>query len=338
MTNLVKKVQNTVFQQELFGRGGKIILAVSGGPDSVCLLDIFSKLQKKYSLELCIAHVNYGLRGKDSDKDEALVRKLGKKYGMEVFVLNAREIPTTPPSRRVRRATSPEYRGGGNAFSENALRDLRYAFFEKLRLENKFDFIAVAHNADDQTETFLMRIIRGAGLQGMTAMRFKNNRLIRPLLAITRKEILQHLKENKLTYRIDRTNLKNDFLRNKIRNSLIPYLEKNFNPNIKGTIFDSLVALSEDISFLDSETDKYDKKLAELDSQKLLKLPPAILRRIIRKRLAEKKGDLKNISTNNVEEILKIIKSTKNKRQVVTIGELKITRKGDKLEISRKNT
>ena len=328
MANLTKKVQNTVFQNELFKFGDKIILAVSGGPDSCAMLDVFSRLQKKYSLQLLIAHVNYGLRGKDSDKDEQLVRKLGGKYGIPIIALS-----TTPPSRL--RDTSPEYRGGGrNALSENALRDLRYAFFEKLRAENKFNSIAVAHNADDQVETYLMRFIRGAGLTGLTAMKFKNGRIIRPLLAITRKEILDHLKKNKLTYRTDKTNLQNEYLRNKIRNRLLPYLEKNFNPSVRKTISDALVAIAEDADFLEKETGKAYRKNSELDVKKLLRLHPAILRRILRKNMEGVKGDLKNISANNIEEIIKIIKSTKNKRQVVILKGLKISRKGDRLEIN----
>lgn len=314
MTNLVKKVQNTIFQQELFKRGDKIILAVSGGPDSVCMLNVFSKLQKKYSLELIVAHVNYGLRGKDSQKDEDLVRELAGKYVLEISVAH--------------------YRGDKKKISENALRNFRYAFFEELRAEKKFNLLSVAHNADDQVETFLMRIMRGAGMQGMSAMRFKNNQIIRPLLAITREEILNYLKQNKLTYRIDKTNLENKFLRNKIRNRLIPYLGKNFNPRIKETIFDSTLSISEDIDFLDQETEKYCRKFSELDVKKLLQLPPALLRRVLRQKVEEEKGDLKDVSVSNIAEIIKIVKSTKNKDQIVTFRGLKVTRKGDKLEIS----
>ncbi len=324
MTNLVKKVQNTIFQHELFGRGDKIILAVSGGPDSCAMLDVFSKLQKKYSLELCIAHVNYGLRGKDSDQDEKLVRELGERYGIEVEVLRLVETQNFASLRERKK------------LSENYLRDIRYDFFEKLRSKKKFNAIAVAHNADDQVETFFLHLIRGAGLQGLSAMQFKNNRLIRPLLATTRKEILDYLKKNILPYRIDKTNLQNEYLRNKIRNRLLPYLEKNFNPNVRETIFDSTMAISEDADFLKKETEKsYQKNLA-LDARKLSKLHPAILRRILRKKIEEIKGDLKNISAAHIEEILKILKSTKNKTQVVVFEGLKITRKGDKLEISRK--
>jgi len=329
--SLVKKIQNTSFRHDLFKKNDKIVLAVSGGPDSCAMLNILARLEKKYSLELLVAHVNYGLRGKDSDKDEKLVRELAEKYGIGVEVLNA---SITPPSRRVRRDTSPGYREGGNTLSENALRDMRYDFFEKLRHKNNFDFIAVAHNSDDQVETYLLRTIRGAGLDGLTAMKFKNEKLIRPLLEISKKEILEYLKKNKLDYRTDKTNLENEYLRNKVRNRLLPYLEKNFNPNIRETIFDSTVSIVEDVDFLDKATAKQQEKLSELDVKKLLKLHPAILRRILRKKLEAVKGNLKNIDASHIEEVLKIIKSTKNKRQIVTLKGLKVMRKGDRLEIS----
>jgi len=322
--NLIKKVQNTIFKNNLFERGAKIILAVSGGPDSVCLLDIFSHLQKKYSLELIVAHVNYNLRGSDSLKDEKFVQKLAEKYGMGIFVLHFNNVET-------RYSTSLRKRKQEN-ISENNLRNIRYDFFEKLRTENNFDYIAVAHNANDQVETFLMRIIRGSGTNGLTAMKFKNNFLIRPLLSTSRIEILEYLKKNNLSHRTDRTNQENTFFRNKIRNNFIPFIEKNFNPRVKETIFDSLVSISEDSDFLEKTAQNNFKNLT---IKKLEKLHPAILRRVIRKNIESLKGDTKDISANNIEEIIKIIKSTKNKIQVVILKGLKIIRKSDKIVISK---
>ena len=172
--NLIKKIQNSIFANSLFERGAKIILGVSGGPDSTLLLDVFSKLQKKYALELSIAHVNYHLRGYDSERDERFVEKLAEKYGLSLDILDA----------RIKEQDK----------SEEKLRDVRYVFFEELRKENKFDLIAVAHNCDDQAETVLMRLIRGTGLNGLSAMQARNGKIIRPLLEIPRKEIITYLK------------------------------------------------------------------------------------------------------------------------------------------------
>ncbi|OGI35116.1 MAG: tRNA lysidine(34) synthetase TilS, partial [Candidatus Moranbacteria bacterium RIFOXYA2_FULL_43_15] len=250
-TNLIKKVQNTVFQYNLFERGDKIVLGVSGGPDSTAMLDIFSKLRKKYSLELIIAHVNYGLRGRDSERDEKFVREMANSYGYPFLKLGFRKI------------LKPSFR------TENELRNIRYAFFEKIRSEKKFDYIAVAHNADDQVETFLARVIRGAGLLGLSAMRYKNEKIIRPLLNIPRSEILEYLKKNNLDFRVDKTNLESKYARNIIRNDLLPYLEKKFNPAIRKTIFDATVSIAEDYALISDLTEKEYKKLKDFDVKKI---------------------------------------------------------------------
>ncbi len=226
---------------------------------------------------------------------------------------------------------------------------IRYRFFEKVRQENKFDSIAVAHNADDQVETFLMRVIRGSGLAGLSAMKYKNNpprRIIRPLLGISRKEILKYLNKTNRTYRTDRTNKENLFLRNKIRNQLIPYLEKNFNPQIKKTIFSSVGSIAEDADLLEKiaeevyGTDRTNKtdKASSLSVKKLMALHPALQRRIILKAICKVKRDLKDIDAAHVEEILKALKSTKGKRQSVAFKGLKLTRIGDKVIITTHST
>lgn len=321
MTNIVKKVQNTCFQYQLFKKGSKIILGVSGGPDSVCLFDIFSSLQKKYNLKLAAAHVNYGLRGSDSEKDEKFVRGLAEKYGTRIYVLHPVETQHVASLRK------------GKMPSENELRDIRYDFFERIRRDQDFDSVAVAHNLDDQVETYLMRTIRGAGLQGLSAMRYKSKKIIRPMLSSSRKEILKYLKDGKLKYRVDKTNLESKYLRNKIRNILIPYLEKNYNPRIKNTIFNSLQPIAEDMEYLSETAKRYYRKNKQLSVQELLKLHPAIQRRVILVAIENKRGDLKNIEAAHIEEIMKIAKSTKNKRQTVTLKGLKIVRVGDNINI-----
>lgn len=322
MKNLIKTIQNTIFQQALFKRGAKIVLGVSGGADSVCMLDVMAKIASKADLKLLIAHVNYGLRGKDSDKDEDFVRELAGKYNLQCIVLKQGTLSPALPRR-----------GRGNLFSENVLRETRYDFFEKVRKENKFDFVAVAHNADDQVETYLMRIIRGAGLQGLSAMKYKNNFIIRPLLGTTRKDILVYLKKNNLKFRNDKTNNTDLFLRNKIRKSLIPYLEKNFNPNIRQTIFQATKSITEDYSLITDLAIKATGEIRQLSAKKILTLHPALQREVIRNFLGKANANLKDIGSAHVAEVLKIVQSTKGKNQVVLCKGLKITRKGDKLII-----
>ncbi|MCX6761527.1 MAG: tRNA lysidine(34) synthetase TilS [Candidatus Moranbacteria bacterium] len=318
MPNLIKKIQNYIFANSLFGHGAKIVLGVSGGPDSTCLLSVFFKLQKKYGLELSIAHVNYHLRGYDSDQDEHFVEKLAEKYKLSLDILDAKIE-------------------SGNK-SEEKLRDVRYAFLEEVRKENKFDFIAVAHNCDDQAETVLMRLIRGTGLAGLSAMNAKNGKIIRPLLDTTRKEIIDYLKSNKLNYRIDKTNRESIYLRNKIRNKLIPYLEKNFNPNVKLVLAKSAKTFSEDYAVIEDATEKAWLENKKLSAKKILALPVAIQKRVLQRALAEKKSESIQENFNQIEEILKALKSTKNKNQVVSGAGLKMTRRGDKLTLSASRT
>ena len=313
MKNLIKQVQNNAFGKDLWKKNSKIILGVSGGPDSVCLLDIFSKLAKKYDLSLVIAHVNYHLRGIDSDKDEKFVKKLAEKYALpiEIFSWN------------------------GKTVNEDSLRNVRYDFFEKIRKQSNFDSIAVAHNKNDQVETFLMRIIRGSGLSGLSAIKWRNGKIIRPLLGTGRKEILGYLKEKKLKYRTDGTNGTNLFLRNKIRNKLIPDLEKNYNPNLVDTIFNASASIAEDYSLLLKLAEKINSKNSQLLSiKKILSLHPALQKMTIRSFLSQYRSDLKNIDAKHIDEILKIFHSTKGKNQTISFQGLKLTRKGDKVTIS----
>lgn len=325
MKNLVKTIQNTAFQQGLWQRGSKIVLGVSGGPDSVCLLDVMVKIAAKYDLKLLIAHVNYGLRGKDSEKDEQFVRKLAKKYELGIEVLSAKVQPLNSLRLNLSRV------------SENELRNIRYAFFKKVRDGNKFDLIAVAHNADDQVETFLMRVIRGAGLQGLSAMKYKTGKIIRPLLGISRKEIQEHLNKTKGTYRTDRTNAQDLFLRNKIRNKLIPYLAKNFNPGIRQTIFDATVSIANDYDFLNICVENLVAGKKKLSAKKLLEFHPALQRRILLRYLGVAKPNLKDIESGHIEEILKALRSTKGKNQIVVFKGLKLTRRSDRVMLSELN-
>ena len=332
MSSLIKKVQNTIFEHDLIPRGSKIILACSGGPDSAALLDILSKLQKKYFLEIVIAHVNYGLRGSDSNKDEEFVRKLAEKYNLSVFVYNAStEMRFTAPEIKTK---TQLIASSQKNISENKLRDIRYAFFEKTRKELGFDLIAIGHTLDDQVETFLMRIIRGSGLSGLSAILYKNNKIIRPLLNIPKSDIIDYLKKNKQTYRIDRTNLKPQYFRNKIRNQLIPSLLK-YNPKIKQTVFDATESIREDYDFIKNCAKKEFQKNKNLSIKKLLALHPSIQKQVLLETILEKKSDLSDIEYAHIKELLKIIKSTKNKSQIVIFKGLKAIRKGDKITVEK---
>lgn len=323
--NLVKKIQENIFRYELFKRrtsaksgsvsSGKIVIGVSGGPDSVCLLDVLCQIKEKYGLKIIVAHVNYGLRGKDSKRDEMLVKKLAGKYSLQIEVKN---IPCSTFHI---------------PYSEEKLRIIRYDFFEKIRRKYKADAIAIGHNLNDQAETVLMRILRGTGLRGIGAIKFRNNKIIRPLLNVPRKDILAHLRKNKTPYRIDKTNLANNFTRNKIRNRLIPYLERNFNPNIQEVLYKMSQSTVDDYNFISRYSKEWLAMNKTLRVSELNQLHPAIKKEVFRLIIEKYNPDLREIESRHIDEILKVIKSKKNKRQIIKFKKLKIIRKGDKLNI-----
>lgn len=182
----------------------RVVVGVSGGPDSVALADILRR--KGYAIIL--AHLNHSLRGKESDADAAYVRELALRWKVPFVIAKVR----IPP--------------GGNL--ESQARKIRYQFLEKVRKAKKAKFIAVAHHLDDQIETLLMHLRRGAGLRGLVGMRPKQDRILRPLLFVTKKDLLLYLKKQKLPYRVDRTNFNLNFERNYLRYLLIPELKKKW--------------------------------------------------------------------------------------------------------------
>ncbi|HCJ45472.1 MAG TPA: tRNA lysidine(34) synthetase TilS, partial [Candidatus Moranbacteria bacterium] len=204
----LKRVQNTVAKYSLFKPEETLIVGVSGGPDSLCLLDVLVLLKEKYHFSLHVAHVNYHLRGEDSLLDEALVKETAKKYSLPFHILSYHRKETSP--------------------SEEKLRTVRYDFFEKLREKYMADAIVIAHNRDDEAETLLLRLIRGSGLSGLSAMRPRNKYIIRPLIETSREDIIEYLTNRSLIFRKDMSNDDAKYLRNKVRHILLPLLEKEF--------------------------------------------------------------------------------------------------------------
>jgi len=315
----IRKVQNFSSQYELWEKGSRIIVGVSGGPDSACLLDVLCFLAEKYDFQLQIAHINYGLRGQDSLNDEKLVKELAKKYKLKLNILR--------PKKTL-------YKGN----IENILRNIRYEYFERLRIKTGFDLVAVAHNQNDQAETVLMRIIRGAGLNGLSAMRPKAGKIIRPLLQTSRAEIVAFLKEKKLVYRMDKSNEQSDILRNKIRRELLPNLQKDYNASIIETLAEFSFSIADDYDFIEKSAKNFASSVCKknkaifLDND-FLTLHESLQRQSLRQIIMTINGQVKDIEYGHIEEIRKIIKSKKSKTKNAVIGGLKISKKGARIEI-----
>lgn len=312
----IKRIQNTAEKYALWQDGDTFIIGVSGGADSLCLLDVLFLLSQKHTFTLHVAHVNYHLRKTASDRDEALVRQIAKTYHLPCSVLSHKQAPKNT--------------------SEEKLRDIRYAFFEQLRQKTGSQHIVVAHNQDDQAETLLLRLLRGAGLSGLSAMRAKNNALIRPLIETSRKDILSYLEARGISYRVDGSNTNPSFLRNRIRHTLIPLLEKNFQPQIRKLLAETAGLLADDYALLekiaaDASIKKSDLPL-EYSRALLISLPEALLRRELRALIRPLLGG-KNPNKNLINELIKALKSEKNKAQTVTFKGLKFVRKGDRVRL-----
>lgn len=320
MSAFIKNIQNTAHTYQLWSRGSKILVGVSGGPDSVCLLDVLAFLSKKYDWQLRIAHVNYGLRSDDSNEDEVFVRGLAKQY----------DIPCSILKPKITRRSN----------LEESLRDIRYTFFEKTLQKYGLDVVAIAHTLDDQAETVLMRLIRGSGLAGLRAMQPKTGTIIRPFLETTRKDVMLYINKQGLSYRIDSSNEDTRFFRNNIRHKLLPYLQKNFNPAIKEVLANTARIVGEDYDALLSFAELcpitfcQDTKALSFQASDLLTLSMSMQKMVLRNFLTIVQGDVKGIVSAHIDEMLKMIRSNKSKVKTISFQGLVITHKGTRVTLS----
>lgn len=239
------KILKTISEFNMFGKGDKVLAAVSGGADSVCMLHILCALKKNLGYELACAHLNHGLRGADAEADARFVEQLCKKLGVTFYVKTV-DVAELAKSQKLS--------------TEEAGRKARYDFFNELKAAHGFTRIATAHNKNDNAETVLMRIIRGSGLDGLSGIPYvREDNVVRPLLDVSRQEIEEYCKKYNLEFRTDATNLENEYTRNKVRNQLIPYIEKEFNSGI----IDSLNRLSKNASKDSQFVGDYAKRLFE---------------------------------------------------------------------------
>lgn len=313
---MIEKVKKTIEKHKLLKKGDHVIVGVSGGPDSISLLYILFSLKKEFQLALSVVHINHLLRGKDSDEDEVYVREYCKSL----------EIPFYSYRINVKKLSQEL-----GITDEEAGRKARYDTFYKVVKEVSANKIAIAQNMNDQAETLLMRLTRGSGLDGLSGIDYiRDDIIIRPLLDITRKEIELFCQNNQLQPRIDKTNSKAIYTRNKIRLELIPYLKENFNSNMVYHLWKTAKILQEDRDFIQKKVDDvYQQSAIEscdkihLNKNILRTQHPSIKKRMILK-AAGKLDVHKDIGTVHLDNILKLLESDKTSSGLDLPEDLKV--------------
>jgi tRNA(Ile)-lysidine synthase len=293
------RVLRTIQTHAMLATGDHVLVAVSGGADSVALLRCLHRLASRLNISLTVAHLNHGIRGPEADADEDFVRRLSADLRLQFF---SEAIDT---KRKAKEA-------GRNL--EELARQVRYDFLNRVADTIGAHRIAVGHTLNDQAETILFRLIRGSGIEGLSAIRpVIEGRVIRPLLECSRDSILGYLKQNGVNYREDSSNRDVQYARNRIRHELLPYLAKHFNPRIISTLSREALLAGEAWSFIEAEAERAFDNL-ECSRQEglairlsgLLELNPVIQKEVLRRAIRKCLGSLRGITSRHIDSVLSL--------------------------------
>jgi tRNA(Ile)-lysidine synthase len=273
VSDFLQRLENQIRSRDLLSRGQKTLVAVSGGADSMVLLHALNSLAEKSRWKISVVHFNHQLRGRSSDADEKLVRKTAAALKLQVAVGTA---------------DVKQFACESKLSLEMAARKLRHEFFTRIAGERKISTIALAHHSDDQVELFFLRLLRGAGGEGLAGMKWRapspvnpKISLVRPLLDFSRAELRGFTAENKIRFREDATNAQQDALRNRIRNELLPLLRENYQPGIGKTV----LRLMEIVRAESDEVGRLAEKWLRQRRPDFEKLPIAVQRRVLQSQL-----------------------------------------------------
>jgi tRNA(Ile)-lysidine synthase len=305
---ILRIVRATIVRYRMFAPGDAVLVAVSGGPDSVVLVHLLHGLAGEYSLKLAVAHLNHSLRGPESDRDAEFVAALARNFDLPLF-LEKKDVPGFQRHWRL----SPE----------EAARRVRYEFYDAVASQNRFNKIALGHHADDNAELVLMNLLRGSGPLGLSGIApVRDDKFVRPLIGLKRSEIMAYIAERKIAFVADSSNMDPACRRNKIRHHLIPELVKSYNP----AIVESLNRLGEILQAEDQWiADAIEPVFAACVSNRgfnwiELALPEinavelAVARRIIRKAIMSVKKDLRRITFLHADSVVELAKKKSGMR------------------------
>ncbi len=316
---LLKRVQSIIERDQLLDSGDAVVVGVSGGPDSLCLLHLLLRLRDEYALKLHVAHLNHCLRGAEADADAAFVAQLAEEWGLPASI-ESRDVAALAREKKLA--------------IEEAARQARYAFLARVARRTGAPKIAVGHNADDQVETILMHWLRGSGLAGLRGMqpasRLQELRLadeevspdkakdrlllIRPLLESPRADIEAYCAEQGLQPRFDRSNLDTTYYRNRLRHELLPFLE-TFNPRIREGILRSAKIITADYALLRQQAAKAwaestlteSEQAVAFDLRKWRSLPLSLQRSVLREAIHRLRRSLRNINWVHIDNAISVL-------------------------------
>lgn len=307
---LIQLMTEQIRRHNMVAAGDTVVVAVSGGPDSISLLHILYRLREILNINLVVAHLNHQFRDAESDADACFVREIAKCLHIEAYI-ESRDVSA--------------YCKRHGVSAQVGAREVRYNFLSEVAVKTGASRIALGHHADDQAETILLHLIRGAGSGGLKGMLpVRDNFFIRPLLAVRRRDIETYCKYHRLATRQDSSNAQTKYMRNRVRFELMPLLESKFNANL----VDSLNRLGEICRDEDDYLEKQsaniyyhvrlqsDDNAVVLDKSRLLNCHLSLLRRVVRRAWSEICGDKDDLSYGHIEQILKIINDGGGYRQI----------------------
>lgn len=322
-----EKILETIKKYNMIENGEKVVLAVSGGPDSICMLDILNDIKNDVTIdinfEIVVAHVNHMIR-KEAEEDEKYVKKYCEEKQIE-FYSKSIDVQKMANNNKIG--------------VEEAGRNARYDFFDEILERTNAQKIAIAHNKNDNVETVLMHIIRGSGINGLKGIEPERGKYIRPIIECERNEIEEYCTQKNLQPRIDKTNFENEYTRNKVRNLLIPYIQKEFNPNLIKTIDRLSNLVAEEEKYMDKQVEKAYKEMLISESENEIQLrlktfniqEKVIKSRIILYTITRLFGNSKGVEKIHIEDIIKLCSNNIGNKFLTPNKNIKILIKNHKI-------
>jgi len=322
-----EKIVKTIKKYNLIENKDKLILGVSGGPDSMAMLAILNEIKKdekiNLNFEITVAHINHMIR-KEAKKDEEYVKKYCEKNRIE-FYSKSIDVQKLAHTNKIG--------------TEEAGRIARYEFFNQVLEKTNANKIAIAHNKNDKVETIIMNAMRGSGISGLKGIEAKRGKYIRPLIECERFEIEKYCEEQELNPRIDQTNFENEYTRNKIRNIVIPYVKQEFNPNIISTLNRLSELVSEEEDYIEKQVklayenlliEKQEKQIV-LDLKKFNSQEKVIKSRLVLYTIARLFGNTKGIEKIHIEDIIKLCQNNIGNKFLTPNKKIKVLVKNHKI-------